>query len=461
MLMCLDAVGLPELRRPLNMALFRLLCRCDGMTEMGLVTGTEQAALDQLVQGGILERSEEPHSPQSWQEYRFIDNRRVTTVAWGITGRCNARCRHCFMASDTGYRPQEFSWDQCERILSEIADCGVTNIMLTGGEPLLHPDFFRIVHEIKRLGMKVTRIYTNGFLLKEETLARMADENQQPEMVISFDGLGVHDWMRNVSGAETAALSAIRLCKDRGLKVRVAMNLNTETLDSAIPTARMLAGMGVDEMFMIRTTQTPKWLDQTRRTLTDDVYLEFQLKLVSTLLPEIRGGMAMRFFNGIRIAPETRAEDLARIWPVFLSEKIRNCAWCNKTAEGFFIASDGRVLPCDACEGATIAGGVLTSDNRVFERPLRDILNDSDYSRAMEIRVEDVLEQNPECRSCQWRERCHGGPCRPCGAADRAARAGSWNIDILAGFRDRDPVNCRFFRGGYYERLMQLLEEPV
>ena len=41
MLMCLDAVGWPDLRRPLNGALFHLLCRCDGITQMELLTEEE------------------------------------------------------------------------------------------------------------------------------------------------------------------------------------------------------------------------------------------------------------------------------------------------------------------------------------------------------------------------------------------------------------------------------------
>ena len=461
-LMYLDPLGSRDMPRPLSLPLFALLSRCDGTTLLENLTETEQKALDLLEMKGIVQASEEPRPWKPWQDYRYHDNRRIISAAWGITGRCNARCRHCFMASDTAVTPVEFTWEECRKLIGEMAECGILNVMLTGGEPLLHPDFFRIVREIAAKGMRVSRIYTNALKLTEETLRRLEGEGQRPEMMISFDGLGVHDWMRNVPGAEETVLQAIAVCKAHGLPVRVSMNLNTVTLPAAVPTVRKMAEMGVDTLFVIRTTQTPKWMNQGKNTLTDDEYLETQLELVRVLRENRGWKTKIRFFNGLEISPETTAEDVSREHPNWLSEEVPDSAWCGKCAESFFVAGDGRVLPCDAFEGASLSGGFLIRDNNVHTRSLRDILNDSEYSRMMTLSREEMLACNPQCRACPWGRLCRGGSCRACGIAALAVRAGSYiGVDAMKGIRTPDPVLCRFFRGGYFDRLKKLLEETL
>ena len=80
------------------------------------------------------------------------------------------------MGSDTAATPVEFTWEECQKLIGEMADCGIRNVMLTGGEPLVHPAFFRIVNAIAKEGMHVSRIYTNALKLTEETLFRLEEE---------------------------------------------------------------------------------------------------------------------------------------------------------------------------------------------------------------------------------------------------------------------------------------------
>jgi radical SAM protein with 4Fe4S-binding SPASM domain len=122
------------------------------------------------------------------------------------------------------------------------------------------------------------------------------------------------------------------------------------------------------------------------------------------------------------------------------------------------LASDGRVLPCDAFEGGTLMTDFLHRDNNIHQRPLQEILNDSEYASTMRISAQDVLEHNPECNACAWREQCHGGVCRACGIAAGAVERGNYqNIrnDILR----KAPIPCTMFRDGYYEQVLTLLRE--
>ena len=70
-------------------------------------------------------------------------------------------CRHCFNAADYAPLSAEFSWEQCRDLIRQLAGCGVQNVTLTGGEPMLHPHFMDICREVDRMGMVLGGGYKN------------------------------------------------------------------------------------------------------------------------------------------------------------------------------------------------------------------------------------------------------------------------------------------------------------
>ena len=87
---------------------FRTAQFCNGRFMAGspVFMGVRQRHLEALERAGILERLDEPLPLEPEQEYRYFDNCRVESVQWSITGRCNYRCRHCYMGAPHAVLPQ-------------------------------------------------------------------------------------------------------------------------------------------------------------------------------------------------------------------------------------------------------------------------------------------------------------------------------------------------------------------
>ena len=85
--------------------------------------------------------------------------------------------------------------------------------------------------------MYVEELNTNGFFINEEALLRFRSIGCDPLIKISFDGVGHHDWLRNRKGAEEDALRAIRLCKEKGFRVKVQTNVHRKNVSSMLETA--------------------------------------------------------------------------------------------------------------------------------------------------------------------------------------------------------------------------------
>jgi MoaA/NifB/PqqE/SkfB family radical SAM enzyme len=112
-----------------------------------------------------------------------------------ITGRCNIRCLHCYFYSELTEMPNilqvrharmhdrpppgqdsiraiqrlDMDRDAIRSITDELIGMGSRAIMLTGGEPFLHPHLLSTVESIKSAGRRCL-IYTNGTLLDRPTM---------------------------------------------------------------------------------------------------------------------------------------------------------------------------------------------------------------------------------------------------------------------------------------------------
>ncbi len=109
-------------------------------------------------------------------------------VSWNITKRCNLKCEHCYIdAKFGGSAPAgELSTDECLRVLGELAELNSSALLIiTGGEPFLRKDLFRITTRASEIGFMVV-IGTNGTVISD----RLAD--QIPDAGIQGLSLSLH-----------------------------------------------------------------------------------------------------------------------------------------------------------------------------------------------------------------------------------------------------------------------------
>lgn len=100
-------------------------------------------------------------------------------IAGGIelTHRCNLACVHCYVnlpANDRGAQQRELTTEQVFKVLDQLAEAGVLYLTITGGEPLLRPDFVAIYTYAHELGLVLT-VYTNGCLITDKIIALWQD----------------------------------------------------------------------------------------------------------------------------------------------------------------------------------------------------------------------------------------------------------------------------------------------
>lgn len=141
----------------------------------------------------------------------------LDTLWLQLTGTlCNIACRHCFISCG----PEEdrvpvMSRPRIEALLGEARALGVKEFYLTGGEPMLHPEFFAIVERTLQEGP--VHVLTNGLLIDAAAAARLREladgARYSLELRVSLDGMSAaeNDPVRGRGTFErvAAALSAL------------------------------------------------------------------------------------------------------------------------------------------------------------------------------------------------------------------------------------------------------------
>lgn len=153
-----------------------------------------------------------------------------------VTNRCNARCKHCFFAEHINKgTDEELSLQEIERFAGSLKT-RLRSLNLTGGEPVLRPDFVdicRIFYEANRTVL--ITFPTNGLLPDrvEATLTAILEgTGLKVNAQVSLDGLReTHDEIRGVAGCFDKALTTLRMLQD--LKASFA-NLNNVSAISVI-----------------------------------------------------------------------------------------------------------------------------------------------------------------------------------------------------------------------------------
>ncbi len=152
----------------------------------------------------------------------------LTTFYLYLTNGCNLCCRHCWIAPtfvNGEPSPGEYlDLDLLKQAVTEAKPLGLRSAKLTGGEPVLHPQFVEIVDYLTSEGLALN-METNGTLIDTALAKHLKNETNLNFVSVSIDGPNaeVHDPFRGVKGSFDAAVRGFRALVEAGYKPQLIM----------------------------------------------------------------------------------------------------------------------------------------------------------------------------------------------------------------------------------------------
>jgi len=171
-------------------------------------------------------------------------------VIWNLTRRCNLQCRHCYTTSADIAFPGELTHDQAMGVLDDLAAFGIPALILSGGEPLSRFDFFDLAERARHLDFRYLALSTNGTRIAGKTADRIAELGFD-YVGISVDGVGAtNDWFRGMDGAFAEAMTGVRACKERGIKVGLRFTLTRDNAGQLPLILDLCEEEGIDKFYL-------------------------------------------------------------------------------------------------------------------------------------------------------------------------------------------------------------------
>ncbi|MHA2213102.1 MAG: radical SAM protein, partial [Candidatus Thorarchaeota archaeon] len=162
----------------LTQSMYYLLSLCDGYRNWGEILDELERIHDS--RRTQIEKASEPllqllqREGILWWRRKRLHVRRVpppTAILWEMTNRCNLSCRHCG-ASAGAPKQEELSLEECLRLVDDLAAFGAKCLILSGGEPLTHPEFFKIAKHAANHGFEI-QVATNATLITKSMAGRI------------------------------------------------------------------------------------------------------------------------------------------------------------------------------------------------------------------------------------------------------------------------------------------------
>jgi radical SAM protein with 4Fe4S-binding SPASM domain len=412
--------------------------KCDGAHgfDVEKLNGEQREALEKAEKEGVIKPAGFLSFLAPEQVYRSYPNVFRKEAHWSITGACNLKCRHCFMSAPSAKHGHP-TLEQLTGIADQLAECGVFKVAITGGEPLIREDFFGLIDALNERGITVSTIYTNGWLLDEKMLDGLEKRGVRPSWQLSFDGIGVHDKLRGVPGAEERTVRAIKLLRAHGFPVTTALCMNRLNLAVVRDSVNYLASLGVSSMKISASMVLGEWADPSVQELrlTRQEEMEFFEKYIPQFF-EDNAPMCVTLAGAFSWDP---AKDT---WNILFRkncpvEREASSPSCGVVTKAFYIGADGMIAPCMGMADCSYAKNFPN----VFQTPLKEILGaDSQFVALCNTTVGEVRDKSGKCRSCRYTDRCTGG-CR--------------NNALISSdnYYAADDEQCHFFENGWDERI--------
>ncbi len=341
---------------------------------------------------------------------------RTTYAVWEITLKCNLACSHCGSRAGDA-RVDELSTEEAFDLIHQMADLGIKEVTLIGGEAFLRKDWLDLAQEITRVGMRPT-MTTGGFGISLRTAERMKEAGIRT-VSVSVDGLAdVHDKLRGRKGSWEQCFKTMSYLKEVG----IPFGANTQLNRLSAPQFPLIYDH-------LREAGAKIWQIQLTVPMghaADASEILMQPWELLDLFPMLAYISKTAYAEGLVIQPGNNIGYYGPYERAMRGVKFKDnqnvfYTGCNAGLATIGIEADGTIKACPSLPTSAYTGG------NVRQKSLHDIFYNAEAMKFNENAgtPEGTDHLWSHCKGCEFAELCRGG----C----------NWTAHVFFGKRGNNP----------------------
>lgn len=320
---------------------------------------------------------------------------RPSDIIWNITNRCNLLCDHCYMSADGHALPDQLSDEETIALVDQMGELGVPLVFLSGGEPMMRPNFWDILETAHGYGMHIV-VSTNCTFITREKAKRLKANGVDWVATSLYGPPEFHDAMVGVPGTHDRVVSAIRILREEGVNVSLKSAVTADTLPFIpyiIDTAKKLDARLVylcdlitsgrsegEEDARITAEQWKELADQVLADLLDpESDTEYDIGAIPSVIPYLAEKLKA---EGVDVSNGLKRLELVSACPVGKGHMNIN--------------SEGGIMPCQFAQDWTV-GNIRDMTLTEATQELYKL----DQQEAKGICAPENCEYSRICRGCR------------------------------------------------------------
>lgn len=261
-----------------------------------------------------------------------------------LTNRCNLKCKMCDIRKNPTTPEEELSFDEIKNIVDDIADWGVRTVTLSGGEPFLRKDFFKIANYTMSK-VQHTAVNTNLTLIDENIAEKICNlPHHRFHLEISLDGATpeTHDNIRGTAGTFDNIIKGIKLIREISKKKETDVHIGVTTVVMEENVQELLDLINLAERFnFVNVSIMPVLLsNKDVQERGNEPYMEKdKLKILDDTIDEV---IRFKEKKGLIINPVSSL----KLYKQYFRGKLFQRQICNAGYMGPNIVVNGNVIIC-------------------------------------------------------------------------------------------------------------------
>lgn len=299
------------------------------LCSFGIVNGNGDAGCQKIFSDPAVKRMSVPEECRNAGDgiaEKIQEECRNRHLLWSagleLTYRCNERCKHCYIdVRSEQTTVGELTESEWLRTVDQLARMGCMKVLVTGGEPTVHPAFLSVCERIVKRGM-LCDVYTNGMDISDNLFDSLKKLPLNSISVSLYSGASTfHDSITGVSGSFEKTFSNLLRFKNAGFDAYAKVPIFHNHLDDFFAAKKLGAQNGF--RVLASTILVPGHSGATRNSMMMDQ-------------EEYR-----RFLN-LEAKPDTSIESAVSL------EKLREEPFCQAGQSTLCVSPSGDVMPCNS-----------------------------------------------------------------------------------------------------------------
>jgi len=272
-----------------------------------------------------------------------------------ITGNCNLKCDYCYLDKN---KKRDLSTNDWKKIIIILSKNGVNWVQLTGGEPLIRPDFWDILNFSHENFNKII-IATNATLINKKAIEYLS----KFEKILVY--ISLNNWVEEKS-----------------------YNSENNIFAKKIKTIKKLKNIGIDVVVSTTVSNNnfrdlPKILSYTHKNDINQ-RLNF-ISLYGRATKDLLDPVTKRYLEKFKENKEKKT--------------INAIPNCSAGFKNISVLENGDVTPCVILRDKQYVGGNILKDD------IGNIYNSNVFNKWRE----QISFIDEKCKRCQMFDKCKGG----------------------------------------------------